>query len=120
MEVMCIREVKTNTSGTPSIVKVGEVYTVVEIQPCSCPCGREYYVLAEGHTDMFYNSELFAPVDGPDERVILEQRTDTEIARLEKEYREITGKECFVKFDPVAHDRIWDRLKETLDKPASL
>lgn len=117
-KVMCLREVNSNPDGVDAFIRVGNTYTVIESKPCRCgqDCGLHYYRLEEGALDDFYISNLFAPLDGPDE-IELHLR---HVERLTAEYVAKYGEPPIVELDPVAFAMIWEGISEKLDKTGRL
>lgn len=115
-KVMCIeylQPVRNPPPGyrTPKITDVVTVERIVNFR------GFEMYLLIEyppieGLT-FIYDAHAFAPLSGPDEVELLEQRTEAEIARLEAEYHAIGGEP--IQVDPVAMKRIWQNISKELD-----
>lgn len=87
--VICIKEVESgrSLSRRPSIVKVGEVYTVVKLH--NDPLFGEFYILAEDEPTQCYAPELFARCSDIDERDLLNERYLEEVKRLDRQYEAI-------------------------------
>lgn len=86
-EVICIREVKSNSAGCAPVVVVGGKYTVVEV--VSHPEESDYYILAEDQPDNCYKASLFARMDGPDERERLEAWQEEQAAEYDRQFHDI-------------------------------
>lgn len=96
----------------PSDPQIGDICEVINTRMAH---GVLFYQFA-GYGAMGYDTANFAPCNGPDEVVLLEERTDAEIARLEADYQELLGEEFAVTpVDDAVVARIWHNIEAKLN-----
>lgn len=86
-EVMCVKKVT-------GVLTVGEIYTVLSVVPCRYGTGKVGYELAETVPPGFpeydaFDVRLFAPLNGPDERIRLAEWQDKQAVEYDRQFAEI-------------------------------
>lgn len=90
-KVICIDDLTlTRTIPGATCPQVGDKVTVVEVVD---HMGMTMYALAEfppiGQFELIFDAEAFAPLDGPDEREIIEERLEGAVTMEEQRFEKI-------------------------------